>query len=270
MSKMTDEEKNELVSRLINLRYRRSPTRSNTTGEPPINLFIRQREGRRGVVTTPIHEVLRQERRIKKEIAAGESVNTTRDTIATHAWDRMYHESAREYEAFVIYRDMGADRTQKETSQIANLHSKTISDYNRTNQWAARVRAYDEWVEKKERKITERARKEMVERQARLGARMTTIAEASLDSSSGAVQIRPETVADVVRLAEAGTKIERLARGESTENTANVTKLVLAHPLPPWAPDAAKQLVVENVYEEVDGNGNDISDGPADTGGTKA
>ena len=179
---------------------------------------------------------------VKEAVRSARQATETAElvTIATHPWDRRADENARQYQAFCEYRDMGVDRTLKDVNMAIR------SPWPKLYQWVQRVRAYDEWLEKKARKLAERQKKEMVERQAKLGQTMTDIAQTSLESG----MILPETVADVVRLAESGTKIERLARGESTENVANAHTLVLSHPLPRWAPDEAKQLVQESEYSE--------------------
>lgn len=179
------------------------------------------------------------------------------ETRMIHAWDRRPDESAKQYAAFCHYRDEGADRSLKGTCEFIGAATSQIQLYKRRFEWLARVRAYDEWEEKRLRKVAERAKKEMVERQARLGQTMTGVAQDALESGI----IRPETVADVVRLADSGTRIERLARGESTENVATGMRLILAHPLPPWAPEAAKALVDESVYDSLEDDNNKIIDG---------
>lgn len=240
MPPLTDREKRELVDKLRTLRYR-GGRMSRTTATPPINFFIHKRPGSFGQPVVTERDIRIHARKVKVIDAAIANV-----TVARQPWDRRPDETARQYDAFVHYRDQGVERTYTATMQELRIGSSSVALWKRVYQWASRVRSYDEYEEKRLRKITERAKKEMVERQARLGQTMTDKAQSALDSG----MIQPETVADVVRLAETGTRIERLARGESTDNVAHGMSLILAHPLPPWAPDAAHQLVQENEYAD--------------------
>lgn len=144
-------------------------------------------------------------------------------------WDRQPMETIKAYEAFSMYRDMGTDRklyiVEKELTPNARNWSYKWN-------WSKRAEAYDNWILEQARRQVEVGRVEMAVRQSRLGMKMQEMAEKAIDI--GNVQV--ESVGEIVKLAEVGSRVERLARGESTENKATNIQFQWTGPLPSWAP----------------------------------
>jgi len=150
-------------------------------------------------------------------------------------WEQLPNESADQYTKFCLYRDMAYDgkpetfdskgipqygrKTKKRSLQkLANeleLKSKRpLEELSVKFDWGARCEAYDLDLEKRIRQAHESAIIKMTEDHALLGAQMIRKATSRL------LKIPEEEISagDLIRLADVGVKIERLSRGESTEN----------------------------------------------------
>lgn len=143
-------------------------------------------------------------------------------------WERQTDvaETAKAFEAFAIYRDLGPARSAEKTAADLGKTSRHIQEWCTAFGWVERAAAWDDEADRKQRAVaeTERilARQRMLEGHAKLGQAMTTIAaEGLLGYSSaqpgGSARIRALAASELARLAETGAKMERLARGESTE-----------------------------------------------------
>lgn len=139
----------------------------------------------------------------------------------TYPWERQVKETPSEYARFCIYRDMDTkEKMGVRTRSLAQaakeiglslVHLKTISA---KNNWVSRCAEYDAYIEEKTRAQNEAEIIEMRKNHALLASQMIKKAAKRLLSI-------PEdeiTASDLVRLVDVGVKIERLSRGESTEN----------------------------------------------------
>jgi hypothetical protein len=161
-------------------------------------------------------------------------------------WERAEGETTAQYLRFCTYRDWphehdGEKRSLRKATanhgdggNSAHLVSVLSSQFN----WPLRAAAYDDYMEGRLRKRLEESRLRMKERQVKLGISMQDMAQTSLQTGV----IQPESVSDIVKLAESGTRIERLAQGESTENVAQGVSVVWSGPAPPWAPQLASTV----------------------------
>lgn len=154
------------------------------------------------------------------------------------AWDRQPGETTLSYNYFTVYRDLGpVERTEPAVAKIIHRAVSVVKSHKQRNNWKARAIAYDTWFELQLREASEVARIEMAKRQAQIGMTMQERATEGLDALDLAVE--PDANA-IARLATDGVKIERLARGESTENVASKgVTLVWEGPRPPWAQPAS-------------------------------
>lgn len=148
------------------------------------------------------------------------------------ALDRAEGESNEQWLAWCLWRDSGAltvggpaARNMTMLAERTGLDQAYLVDaYNRFR-WAARERVYDSLLARRAIELTADALVDMQKRQIAAGSRMVNIAINELTK----LQKRAENLGDLeaikpevlVRFAEIGTKIERLARGESTENVRN-------------------------------------------------
>lgn len=147
-------------------------------------------------------------------------------------WDQMAGETARNYELFCAYRDMRYDigtkekprnlpkidlsreRSIRRLGEQLGISHKPLETLSATFKWVERCEAYDKHMMNRAREKNEAELLKMYETHAALGrqlmkkalARLLTIPEGDISA------------ADLVRMADVGVKIERLSRGESTEN----------------------------------------------------
>jgi len=143
-------------------------------------------------------------------------------------WDRQKGESNRAYEAFLMFRDMGVNRERKVVMEIYPNSQNWSGKFD----WTRRAESWDDHLRAIAERAMEQEKTQMAIRQARIGVKMQEMAERTLDART----VVPQSVGEVVKLAEVGSKIERLARGASTENSANVHVFKWDGPVPPWAP----------------------------------
>lgn len=146
-------------------------------------------------------------------------------------WDRQLGESALQYFKFCRYRDMkytAQDGTKLDGIQAPfgkrsirglaqQLGLKTFQELGRLSShfnWAERCEAYDIDIENQAREQAQQAILKMRKNHADLAAQLIIKATRRLLTM-------PEeeiSAADLIRLTDIGVKIERLSRGESTEN----------------------------------------------------
>jgi hypothetical protein len=145
--------------------------------------------------------------------------------IETEEWDRQPFESMRAYSYFCLYRD--TDQLERSVKKVAEKVGRSVRmmwDLSSKWDWLNRAEAYDLHMQRLKLAAQEKARIEMAERQAREGTTLQNIAMGGvknlLDQTGQVrkdVEITPSVIA---RLLEVGVKIERLARGEPTDNVA--------------------------------------------------
>ena len=146
-------------------------------------------------------------------------------------WDRLPGESATQYDRFCRYSDMrytGTDGRKLDGVQSPfrkrNLRTlaeemgikrhKQLGDASSKYNWVERCTAYDEEIERQNREQQEQAILKMNKDHADLAAQMVRKAAKRLLT----IPEEELSAADIVRLVDVGVKIERLSRGESTEN----------------------------------------------------
>lgn len=149
----------------------------------------------------------------------------------TQIWDRQRGETEASFTHFCFYRDMrypvsgdgkpdqtGAkpfvQRSLRKTAAAFGLNLRTIASQSERNDWVKRCEAYDSHIDRENRKITEAAIIKMQQEHALLAQQMIRKATKRL------LTIPDEEIsaAELTRMVDVAVKIERLSRGESTEN----------------------------------------------------
>lgn len=120
-------------------------------------------------------------------------------------WERQKGESPQAFEAFSIYRDMGAKRGLRSVAQQLNKSFTLIGRWSRAWEWVERARAYDNDLERQEREEAAKDLKEARKRQRRTGYFMQKKAAEALDQ----LDISELGASDIVRLIVEGAKLER-------------------------------------------------------------
>ncbi len=164
--------------------------------------------------------------------------------VQEHPWDRIPDdgegrmESSKAFHAFTVYRDMGAVRSLAKTVRELGKPSgykSLLEKWSREWHWVDRVAAYDQHLDRQAQLETEEARKQMIVRQIEqamsrqnFGISLRGVAAGKINEwtrllKEGKLKLSTTELAKIldvaIRLEESGEKLERLCRGEPTENT---------------------------------------------------
>ena len=135
----------------------------------------------------------------------------------TNSWEKQDYETAKQYEYFCEYRDMGKDRSLNKLQQKLK---KTISfrkaceQYSKKNHWQQRCEDYQLYLE---RKLREQNEQEILAMNRRHIGQAVMIQAKVIEKlkSANAGDIR---LADCARLLDIASRIERTARGCDSVN----------------------------------------------------
>lgn len=148
-------------------------------------------------------------------------------------WERQKGESKQAYEAFAVYRDLGAERSQVKASQQLGKSRQLISRWSSQHNWVSRIDEYEREQNRLRRLANEKAIRDMNERQAKTAVNMQAkmlqvLSKMDLDG------LKPNEIA---RVMEIGLKYERIARGadavtqqsdEIRENKSSLSDTIIA------------------------------------------
>ena len=130
-------------------------------------------------------------------------------------WERQPNESERAFEAFTVYRDMGAERSYAKSGKKLGKSKTIIERWGRVYRWAERIEA---WTDEQDR-LTREA---LIKGITAMRKNHTDVAYEMLQKARAALQSLPleeMTMTDVARAVDVASKLERLSRGEPTERT---------------------------------------------------
>lgn len=123
-------------------------------------------------------------------------------------WDRQKSESQQAYEAFVTYRDLGAERS---TSKVARRLSKSTTLMNRWSSahgWVERARQYDNYLDGEARREAVKKVREMTSRQIKIALKLQKKATKAL----AALDITAMSPKDIKEFIKTATELERTNR----------------------------------------------------------
>lgn len=126
---------------------------------------------------------------------------------ALRPYDIQPGESATAYEAFAVYRDMGAERSMVKAGQVLAKTRGTMDRWAARFNWTARVRAFDEEVARRSTVASVDAHAEAKARHAALGVAMQKWGKAVIDSTPAEEAKAAEAISAIVR----GVAVEREA-----------------------------------------------------------
>jgi hypothetical protein len=145
-------------------------------------------------------------------------------------WERQEGESAKAFEGFAAYRDMGPARSLAAVGHALGKTKAACEPWSSRWGWVERAGAWDDEADRlmRERDITERqeSRRQMLAEHARVGQTLVQVGAevlAAYDVShpetgeAARAKIAALSASDAARLVATGAKMERLARGESNE-----------------------------------------------------
>ena len=127
-------------------------------------------------------------------------------------WERQNGETAKQFEAFVVYRDM-EERSLRQVGKILNKSVTLIGRWSGNNNWVERVAAWDNEKDRIARQEQIKEIRKMRERHAKGSVAMFAKA------LEGLKNLKPEelTAQDVVRMFSESVKAERISRGDTSE-----------------------------------------------------
>ena len=134
---------------------------------------------------------------------------------------RQVNESARAYEGFLQYCELGPARSLARVSGTVGKNLKLIERWSSRHRWVHRVRGWDEWAQAHRIEKLVAEQEAMVIRHAIFGERALAVALAQLER----LRRVKLSAAATARLARVGAAIEMEARGKPPEDNriANVT-----------------------------------------------
>jgi hypothetical protein len=150
--------------------------------------------------------------------------------LRNEPWDRRHGETAKQFQAFAIYRDLTPNiRSIEKTAEILGKSSRTLQPWSSANDWVERAQAYDVEMDRRARQAREDERAAFERRQVAAGAGLSTLGMRRIlgDEREGIEPAKPEELDTMTaaRLIEIGVRIERLARGMPTDLTKDLDKL---------------------------------------------
>lgn len=157
-----------------------------------------------------------------------EDVTTTRVAGDHHVWDRLDGEPNGSWEAFLTYREQPlSDRTVGAVAKLLGKNESGLRRWSKKWQWESRALALDEHLNTVGIDIITMERVEASKRRIRLADSLLSVAEYQLQSWLDDLKANVKldlTPYEVARIIEIGYKIDRLERGESTDNMAVAIK----------------------------------------------
>lgn len=160
--------------------------------------------------------------------------------MSIKAWERQRGESQKAFEAFTVYRDLESERSLVKVGQKLGKSSTLIERWSVQWSWVERARLYDEEKERQYLLQQEEERKKMAERHAK----QSMMFQNKVLERLRTIDPNRLTPADLIKWFEVAVKVERQARGESTEkhelnhtgqvntnNEHNITHRVLHDPV---------------------------------------
>lgn len=145
-------------------------------------------------------------------------------------WEQMYGENVQQYEKFCAYRDMRyieplptsdvprlditKSRSLRNLAKSLSISHKALEPLSAKFRWVERCEEYDSYILQLLRAKNEAEIIRMKEKHATIAAQMLRKATQRLLT----IKDKDIEASDIVRLVDVGVKIERLSRGESTEN----------------------------------------------------
>lgn len=130
-------------------------------------------------------------------------------------WERLENEGAKAFEAFNVYLNLGAERSQQAVSKELSKSRQLIGRWSATYRWVERAAAYDADIQKKAHAEAVKKKRKMAERHISIALKMQEKALAAL-ASMKPEEIDPKNLVAFVREA---TRLERENRTDIVVET---------------------------------------------------
>lgn len=133
----------------------------------------------------------------------------------TNPWERQEGESAKAYEAFMVYLKLGEGRSQQAVGKELSKSRQLIGRWSATYRWVERVAAYDADVQRKAHAAAVKKARKMSERHISIALKLQ---EKALEALA---EMKPEDIDArvLVTMLREATKLERKNREEVVRDT---------------------------------------------------
>jgi len=133
----------------------------------------------------------------------------------TSPWERQKGESAKAFEAFTIYLEMGDERGIRAVAQRLDKSRTLIGRWSATYRWVERAAAYDADVQRRVHAAAVKKKKKMAERHISIALKLQEKALAALD------KMEPEEIdpKNLIAMLREATKLERENRTEIVQES---------------------------------------------------
>lgn len=128
-------------------------------------------------------------------------------------WEKQPEESAKAFEAFAVYRDMGANRSLEKAGRILGKVKVTLEPWSSKFNWKKRAEAWDAEQDRIAREAQLSKIKKMRIQHANLANAMLVKAAKALQK----IKTEDMTPNDIARMVDIGSKLERISRGDVGE-----------------------------------------------------
>lgn len=127
-------------------------------------------------------------------------------------WERQDRETTKQFEAFVVYRDM-EERSLANVGKLLGKSKAMMERWSSANNWVERVAA---WENEKDRIARQEQIKEIRKMRERHAKGSVAMFAKALE---GLKNLKPEelTAQDIVRMFSESVKAERISRGDTSE-----------------------------------------------------
>lgn len=129
---------------------------------------------------------------------------------APEPWERQPEETAKAFQAFCAYRDMGPERSLNKLVQKLHKNRTTLGEWSGRYDWVSRCAAWDAEQDRIARQEQIKAIKAMRNRHAGMAKAMIVKAGRALN------RIPDDEIkaSDISRMIEVASKLERISRGD--------------------------------------------------------
>lgn len=126
-------------------------------------------------------------------------------------WERQEGESAKAFEAFCVYRDMGLNRSIRKVAEELSKSETLMARWSGNYNWVERA---TQWDSEQDRAV----RQQQLDDIKKMRKRHADLAQSMLIKAARALQRLPDDeikASDVSRMVETASKLERISRGDS-------------------------------------------------------
>lgn len=138
-------------------------------------------------------------------------------TERVELWEQQPGETAVAFEAFKAYRDLGPKRSVQKACGLLAKSKGTLDRWYTPNRWRERAEAWDAEQDRLDREAARKARDKEI---ADMHKRHIDLATAMIFKATQGLQSLPKEeikAADITRMVDVATKLERLSRGDVGE-----------------------------------------------------